>query len=133
MYHLNDCEKVGIEIRDGGNQSATLLQKVCGYALPNPIFSTTNKLWLHSWNQMGDRWPASYDFVYTSSDQGKGCGGTLYNYKGSFTSPLYPLGYKNSTPCEWNIRVPVGMRVAIKFSGNYITNTCVFSQAHPAL
>ena len=118
-YRWHDCQKAGLEIRDGGHKSATLLQKICGGALPNPVFSTTSQLWVYSWNKMSTGWLPSYDFIYTSSDQGRGCGGTLYNYKGSFTSPFYPLDYKNSTPCEWDIRVPIGMKVGIKFSGNY--------------
>jgi cubilin len=115
LYQSSGCDQVGVEIRDGADHSANLLQKSCGYAIPNPVFSTKNKLWIHSWNKMGFK--SHFDVVYTSSDKGRGCGGTLYNYKGTFSSPSYPLGFKGSTPCVWDVRVPIGMRVAIKFSG----------------
>lgn len=118
IYNNPNCTKVGFEIRDGASQNSKLLQRLCNYALPNPIFSTTNNLWIHSWNTMGTSLSASFDLIYTSSDMGKGCGGTLYNYKGRFTSPLHPLGYKSSTQCVWEVRVPIGMRVGIKISGN---------------
>jgi cubilin len=119
-YQSSGCDQIGVEIRDGADHSANLLQKSCGYAIPNPVFSTKNKLWIHSWNKMGIGLPWHFDVVYTSSDKGRGCGGTLYNYKGTFSSPSHPVGYKGSTPCVWDVRVPIGMRVAIKFSGKLI-------------
>ncbi|XP_068906568.1 cubilin-like isoform X2 [Tenebrio molitor] len=124
LYQSSGCDQVGVEIRDGADHSANLLQKSCGYAIPNPVFSTKNKLWIHSWNKMGFKLPSHFDVVYTSSDKGRGCGGTLYNYKGTFSSPSYPLGYKGSTPCVWDVRVPIGMRVAIKFSVFDIQGDC---------
>lgn len=115
-YQTTGCEQVGIEIRENGPKG-TVLHKACGYYIPNPVFSSTNKVWIYSWNK--NKYTAFYDLVYTSSDQGRGCGGFMFNYKGTFTSPLYPMGYKNTTACVWDIRVPIGRKLAFKFSGTY--------------
>lgn len=48
---------------------------------------------------------------------GKGCGGIFYNYLGKFTSPLYPAAYRERKTCTWEIIVPQGMQVMLKFSG----------------
>lgn len=110
------CENAGLEVRENGPKGI-LLQKTCGYYSPNPIFSSTNQLWLYSWNKLD--FAATYDLIYTSSDQGRGCGGFIYNYKGTFSSPLYPIGYKNTTVCMWDIRVPIGRKIAFQFKGTY--------------
>lgn len=57
--------------------------------------------------------------VLTFLNKGRGCGGELYNYRGKFTSPMYPGNYRNESLCTWMVRVPSGMRTALKFSGIY--------------
>nr|XP_008192422.1 PREDICTED: cubilin [Tribolium castaneum] len=121
IFHSEGCQNAGIEIRDENSQG-TLFQKVCGYYVPNPVFSTKNQLWIRSWNT--NSFPISYDLVYTASDQGRGCGGIIYNYKGTFSSPLHPMAYKNSTPCVWTLRTAIGRRIAIKFTVFDIQGDC---------
>lgn len=80
---------------------------------------------------------SSVDITYTSTDKGKiwltiawvtpifniafnkgrGCGGVLYNYRGKFTSPMYPDNYRNESLCTWVVNVPSGMSTALKFTG----------------
>lgn len=97
--------------------------EACGYGLPDPVFSTTNKLWIQAWimqpsaKVFANTISGTYDAVYTSSNKGRGCGGTLFNYKGRISSPLYPNPYRQNSLCTWNIRVPIGMKAAMKFSG----------------
>ncbi|KDQ71477.1 bone morphogenetic protein 1 homolog [Zootermopsis nevadensis] len=47
---------------------------------------------------------------------GRGCGGRLFNYGGVFTSPMYPVNYRNSSHCRWDVSVPVGTQPVLKFT-----------------
>lgn len=47
---------------------------------------------------------------------GRGCGGELYNYGGTFTSPGYPNTDHNNSDCTWTINVPINLVVALQFS-----------------
>lgn len=61
-------------------------------------------------------------------ETGRGCGGELYNYGGTFSSPGYPSTDRNSSDCTWIINVPMNLVVALQFSGNLmqsnITDFC---------
>lgn len=48
---------------------------------------------------------------------GRGCGGDLYNYGGTFTSPGYPNTDRNHSDCTWTISVPMNLYAAIYFQG----------------
>lgn len=58
----------------------------------------------------------TFDLSFLATDQGRGCGGVLYNYGGIFTSPLYPLNDRNSSQCTWDVNVPSNLIVALRFS-----------------
>lgn len=51
---------------------------------------------------------------------GRGCGGELYNYGGTFSSPGYPNTDRNNSDCTWTINVPMNLMVAIHFAGKFI-------------
>ena len=63
MYLLILCQ-----IRDGGTSADSLLGNLCGSALPNPIFSTGNRLWLRFRPSLLPQ--RGYDLTYTSTTQG---------------------------------------------------------------
>ena len=42
----SDCGYDFVEVRDGGDETSTLLKKVCGSTLPNTIQSTGNKMFV---------------------------------------------------------------------------------------
>ena len=63
MYLLILCQ-----IRDGGTSADSLLGNLCGSALPNPIFSTGNRLWLRFRPSLLPQ--RGYDLTYTSTNQG---------------------------------------------------------------
>jgi hypothetical protein len=48
---------------------------------------------------------------------GRGCGGSLFNYGGVFTSPMYPSNYRNNSQCRWDVSVPIGTQPVLKFTG----------------
>jgi len=52
-------------------------------------------------------------FEYT----GRGCGGKMFNVGGVLTSPLYPLLYRKSATCRWDIEVPRPYPITIAFRG----------------
>ncbi|KAL1493429.1 hypothetical protein ABEB36_011486 [Hypothenemus hampei] len=122
------CSQKGLEIREH-NSTGPILLKTCGAKLPNPVFSNSNKLFItkyqnsHSTRKWSDLLQA-FDFLYLASNRGKGCGGELFNYKGSFTSPMYPDINRNDIECKWEVRVPKGDKVALKFKDFNIGGIC---------
>lgn len=46
---------------------------------------------------------------------GRGCGGSLYNTEGIFTSPMYPVPQEGPSDCRWSITVPQNTRIGISF------------------
>lgn len=100
------------QIREGRNLTGKQLLKACGYLLPNPVFSDTNVVSLRIYAHQAQAY--QYSLTFTSSPNGKGCGGKLYNYFGLFTSPMYPNIYRENIKCTWDIHVPNGYKVALK-------------------
>lgn len=58
---------------------------------------------------------AQYDISFTSTKEGRGCGGVFYNYVGKFTSPMYPSPYKKTSTCVWEVRAPFGLDLSLTF------------------
>ncbi|XP_076628821.1 cubilin [Colletes latitarsis] len=114
LYDPNMCTQSSLKVYDGGFNDK-LLAMLCGTEIPSPIFSTGNKLSLHSWSSWFSNFQL-YDISFTTTDKGRGCGGRLYNYAGSFTSPMYPNEYRNNTICEWLVEVPSDMKVNLEFT-----------------
>ncbi|XP_015512725.2 cubilin [Neodiprion lecontei] len=108
-----NCSSQALQIYDGSFSNTTLAQ-LCGYSIPEPIFSSGNKLSLHSWSQAISSFQ-NYDITYTTTDKGRGCGGKLYNSEGRFTSPLYPGPFRNVSECTWEVTVPSGFVVDLDF------------------
>lgn len=59
---------VPFQIHDG-DSSGPLISTLCSAEIPNPIFSTGNKLTLHSWTESSSYFQ-SYDIIYTTTDAG---------------------------------------------------------------
>lgn len=114
LYDQTDCTKAGLNVFDG-DFHGKLMASLCSIDTPSPIFSTGNKLSLRSWSE----WHSSYeyyDITYTTTNAGRGCGGKIFNYAGSFTSPMYPNEYRNNTICTWDVNVPRGLKVVLTFA-----------------
>lgn len=108
MYHCDGNNTM--KVFDGDFTTGTV-KNYCGYNTPEPFFATGNKVALRT---MKDS-VGSYDITYLATDKGIGCGGTLYNYFGAFTSPLYPNPDRSTSECRWNIVVPSNLKVSLKF------------------
>lgn len=69
--------------------------------------------------------PGAFFFISFFSHQkpyiysGRGCGGRMFNTEGIVTSPMYPLTYRKSTICRWDIAVPRPYPVIIMFKCSY--------------
>lgn len=121
----NNCTRGYLEVRNGNSLAAPVLAKLCGWGLPPTIHSSGNSLWFKyvSTSRFSAR---GFDFVYTTTSSGMGCGGTLYATRGVATSPNYPQPHAISSRCEWILEVPPGQLIELNFPtlsfGNQ--NTC---------
>lgn len=124
FFIANDCEKSFMKVYDGDFSSGALLGTMCGYTMPNPIFSNGNLISIVTKfdNSTGYYSRGNFDIFYAASkkSKGQGCGGDFYNYGGYFTSPLYPSSNRTSYDCTWTITVPQNLKVAMKFAGKRI-------------
>lgn len=57
-----------------------------------------------------------YDITYVASSAGRGCGGSIYNYGGQISSPLYPAGERQHLECVWQLAVPANQVLAVQFA-----------------
>jgi cubilin len=122
-FYQTNCDKASMKIYDGDLATGALMGRVCGYTLPDPFFSTGNQISINI--AYGDDetymyMRGNYDILYTASkkEDGRGCGGEIFNYGGIFSSPLYPNSNRTNNDCTWTVTVPQNLKIAIKFSGN---------------
>lgn len=125
IYEQN-CENAGMKVYDGSIDNGELIQNICGYTTPNPIFSKTNEMSLRitvdqGKSQFGRYAFGNYDITFFASNKGRGCGGKLFNYGGVFSSPLYPSTNRSNEDCTWDVTVPKNMKVALRFSGESLS------------
>lgn len=113
-----DSTKAFLKVYDGAFDSGTLLKTVTGYTSPDPIFSTRNQLSLffHFSEDTAEGMKGFHDILYVATDKGRGCGGTIYNYGGLFSSPMYPNSNRSIYDCTWVVTVPQNLKVALRFS-----------------
>lgn len=120
FFYESDCTKSFLKIYDGDFENGVLLRTFCGYAMPDPIFSTKNQLSLFF--HFGDS-PRSirgnYDIMYLATDKGRGCGGDIFNYGGIFSSPLFPSSNRTFYDCTWTVAVPSNLKVALRFASKF--------------
>lgn len=63
-------------------------------------------------------------WLYLLLFSGAGCGGAVFNTRGSITSPGFPSNVSRLTDCQWEVTVPVGMLIQIDFPGNKLSFFC---------
>ena len=51
------------------------------------------------------------------------CRWTITALSGAFSSPNYPLRYKNNAWCEWLIKVPLNYNISLKFDDFHLETT----------
>ena len=85
-----------------------------GSFLPFPLF-----LIIHLINSRSALFYSLFiNYKCTRARIGSGCGGSVFNTRGTVTSPGYPGNVSRTTDCRWELAVPIGMLVKIDFPGN---------------
>ncbi|XP_054027363.1 cubilin [Dryobates pubescens] len=108
----SQCSQDFLEVRNGSDAQSPLLGRFCGGTVPSPIFPSSPALYLRFKSDAAGA-GGGYHITWTSSPTE--CGGRLYGSSGSFTSPRYPATYHNHTDCEWDIAVPQGRTLTLRF------------------
>lgn len=121
FFSLKNNEKIMfvLYLQAYNGNTGDFLQKFCGGNNPNPLFTTTNLLLLKFIKKTLSYVDTNglYDITYIASNKGPGCGGQIFNYFGTFSSPGYPNVDGNSTDCLWEVSVPRNLRAVIHFTG----------------
>ncbi|XP_032222850.1 uncharacterized protein LOC116604499 [Nematostella vectensis] len=130
------CRYDYLEIRDGQDARAALVQRICGSALPATIKSSTESLHLSFYSDDSEKRRGFYatwkavdgpdkppqpptlppTILTTSTQQIEGCGDTLTALSGVLQSPGYPRQYPVNTMCKWLIFVPTGYSVRLQLT-----------------
>ncbi|XP_068206241.1 LOW QUALITY PROTEIN: cubilin-like, partial [Palaemon carinicauda] len=105
------CGNNVLKLYDGPEASGEPVVAVCGYRLPNPVFSTGNSLYLALTSSTYSR----FKLTYTTSDQPGGCGSAMYvDYPGRISSPGYPGPAPSGLDCMFTISVAPNKHVAVR-------------------
>ncbi|CAK8682879.1 unnamed protein product [Clavelina lepadiformis] len=106
----NNCDFDHLDVRNGSDETAALIKRLCGSSLPAPIFPKNNEIFL---KLLTDPFIVGkgYDITYTSSPDS--CGGNITGDHGNMFSSFYPQPYKPNTDCWFSIMTPVGRPVIL--------------------
>ncbi|KAK3925397.1 Cubilin-like protein [Frankliniella fusca] len=127
-----DCKDGGLEVRDGPSASSPLLGRVCEPSMVRGFYSTGPAMHVKFWVQDSNSY-SRIDGYYLTTDQGevhqqttflseeisgpgnsfsekiragRGCGGSIHQDQGVFSSPMYPAPYRNASVCRWDLYAP---------------------------
>ncbi|XP_055528454.1 cubilin homolog [Wyeomyia smithii] len=112
--YSTNCEEEAIRVYDSLSKDKQV-GMFCNFGTPNPIFSTGNALRIDIPESKTEYSTTVLDATYVATDQGRGCGGEIFNYGGFFSSPFYPSNNRTRMECIWTVTVPVNMQIAMKF------------------
>lgn len=106
------CQFDYLRFYDGASESNTLMKNgtYCGKELPPTLHSSGDTLLIKFVTDASITRPG-FAITYTTSSAV--CGGLVTGYKGSLTSPHFPMLYSNQYTCEWNITVSPGKRIRL--------------------
>ncbi|XP_051960470.1 ST14 transmembrane serine protease matriptase b [Xyrauchen texanus] len=112
----NDFVKVYDSLAPSENQVIT---EKCGYRLPSEklIFISSGNVMLVTLVTNEEKNFPGFRAFYSQIPANIGeCGGKLTGISGTFTSPGYPSHYPPQIECVWNIEVPKGKHIKVKFN-----------------
>ncbi|KAK7160805.1 hypothetical protein R3I93_008467 [Phoxinus phoxinus] len=95
-----------------------LLAEKCGYYSPSDpltFISTRNVMLVTLVTNDNGNYPGFRARVSQIKRDELPCGGTLTGSSGNFQSPNFPNYYSPNTTCQWNIEVPAGKFIKLKF------------------
>ena len=96
-----------------GEAGGPQLARLCGHSIPASLHSSGPRLTFRLHTERG--WSGGYDLSYTSTTVAPGCGGQLFGTRGAVTSQNYPANHNTTSDCSWELRVPQGQRLQLRF------------------
>uniref|UniRef100_A0A9J7XLB8 ST14 transmembrane serine protease matriptase b n=1 Tax=Cyprinus carpio carpio TaxID=630221 RepID=A0A9J7XLB8_CYPCA len=114
-----DCRNDFIKVYDSlaPSEKQVIVEK-CGYRLPDEklvFISSGNVMLVTLVTNEEKNFPGFRAFYFQIPAKIQDCGGRLTGIRGTFTSPGYPSHYPPQTDCVWNIEVPSGKHIKVKF------------------
>uniref|UniRef100_A0A671RXP0 Suppressor of tumorigenicity 14 protein homolog n=1 Tax=Sinocyclocheilus anshuiensis TaxID=1608454 RepID=A0A671RXP0_9TELE len=114
-----DCRNDFIKVYDSlaPSEKQVIVEK-CGYRLPGEkliFISSGNVMLVTLVTNEEKNFPGFRAFYSQIPAKIQDCGGRLTGLRGTFTSPGYPSHYPPQTDCVWNIEVPSGKHIKVKF------------------
>ncbi|TRY89102.1 hypothetical protein DNTS_004573 [Danionella cerebrum] len=119
------CHLDYVEVRDGPSASSPLIGRYCGINAPAMLESSQKSMFIHF---STDGVVSNHGFTAEFGTGEQGCGATLTEPTGSFTSPGHPNVYPHGVNCTWYISVDPGNLIRLSFTSfilEYHTN-CAF-------
>eukprot|EP00094_Tigriopus_californicus_P007479 TCALIF_07201-PA protein Name:"Similar to CUBN Cubilin (Canis familiaris)" AED:0.40 eAED:0.40 QI:0/0.87/0.82/1/1/0.88/17/121/1211 len=114
LSYSQNCTRNSLEIRDGANPTDRVISRMCGYSTGPTIVSSGPSLRLKL--KVGSSYGTSgYDITYTTTNQGPGCGGLIFDSQGSVSSQGFPGNTSQASDCTWTLRVPHGEIIELRF------------------
>ncbi|XP_048836939.1 ST14 transmembrane serine protease matriptase a [Brienomyrus brachyistius] len=115
----DDCRKDFVRVYDSlvEDESCLLAEKCGHYAPTEPVtfFSSGNVMLLTLVTNDKHSYPGFRAYFSQVPISTRVCGTTLSGSNGNFNSPEYPNYYPPSVECLWNIQVPAGKYVKVRF------------------
>ncbi|KAI4871253.1 hypothetical protein NFI96_019773 [Prochilodus magdalenae] len=102
-----------VEVRDGATSSSPLIGKYCGNQVPPMLQSTQKHMYIAF---KTDASVSNHGFTAEYGSVMEGCGETLTEPSGSFTSPGHPTNYPHGANCTWYISVAPGNIIRLSFT-----------------
>uniref|UniRef100_A0A8C1S6Z8 Suppression of tumorigenicity 14b n=1 Tax=Cyprinus carpio TaxID=7962 RepID=A0A8C1S6Z8_CYPCA len=114
-----DCRNDFIKVYDSlAPSEKQVMAEKCGYRLPDEkliFISSGNVMLVTLVTNEEKNFPGFRAFYSQIPAKIQDCGGRLTGLRGTFTSPGYPSHYPPQTDCVWNIEVPSGKHIKVKF------------------
>ncbi|KAM6432386.1 suppressor of tumorigenicity 14 protein isoform 1-T1 [Liasis olivaceus] len=98
------------------------LVKLCGsfdFSYNLTFISSQNVLLVMLVTDATERYPG-FKAEFFQMPKMTSCGGVLKGRSGNFTTPYYPAHYPPNLDCVWNIEVPKGKNVKVRFNAFYL-------------
>uniref|UniRef100_UPI00398F64EE cubilin n=1 Tax=Pristiophorus japonicus TaxID=55135 RepID=UPI00398F64EE len=107
-----DCSADALQFLDGDNYGAPSVGRYCGNAMPHPITSFSDVLFV---NFISNNVSSFKGFRVTYAASTSACGGMYHMETGAFNSPNYPDVSPPNYECVWYIISSPGNRVQLSF------------------
>ncbi|XP_077015414.1 cubilin-like [Tamandua tetradactyla] len=114
-----NCTSSYLELRDGSDLDARLLDRLCGASVPSGQLSSAESLYLRF---RSDSSPTHAGFRAKYSIAA--CGGSMTGRSGVVESVGYPARpYADNLLCEWHLQAPAGHFLTIRFEDFNLQNS----------